>query len=102
MSLVIEQGENSSKQLNATTNARHDQNTGRTYAEAILKNGDIDLFKVSYINSGDIYGIKCDEIFPNYVGIQNADLSQLAANLGIPNSNIPNRIVPQAFLTCLI
>lgn len=101
LSLVIEQGENSSKQLNATTNARHDQNTGRTYAEAILKNGDIDLFKVSYINSGDIYGIKCDEIFPNYVGIQNADLSQLAANVGIPNSNIPNRIVPQAFFDLL-
>lgn len=101
LSLVIEQGENSSKQLNATTNARHDQNTSRTYAEAILKNGDIDLFKVSYINSGDIYGIKCDEIFPNYVGIQNADLSQLASNFGIPNSNIPNRIVPQAFFDLL-
>ena len=97
LSLVIEQGENSSKQLNAITNARHDKNTGRTYAEAILKNGDIDLFKVSYVNSGDIYGIKCDEIFPNYVGIQNSDLSQLAASFGIQNSNIPNRIVPQAF-----
>ena len=97
LSLVIEQGENSSKQLNAITNARHDKNAGRTYAEAILKNGDIDLFKVSYVNSGDIYGIKCDEIFPNYVGIQNSDLSQLAASFGIQNSNIPNRIVPQAF-----
>ncbi len=95
LSMVIEQGENSLKQLNAITNARHDNNVGRKYAEAILKNGDIDLFKVSYINSGDIYGIKCDEIFPNYVGVQNSDLNQLAINYGIPNSNVPNKIVPQ-------
>lgn len=98
LSIVMEQGENSSKQLNVTTNSRHDVNTGRTYSEAILKNGDIDLFKVSYINSEDIYGIKCDEIFPNYIGIQNSNLNQLASSLEIANSNnIPSKIDIGAF-----
>ena len=98
LSIVMEQGENSSKQLNVSTNSRHDINTGRTYSEAILKNGDIDLFKVSYINSEDIYGIKCDEIFPNYIGIQNSNLNQLVSNFGIADSNnIPSKIDIEAF-----
>lgn len=98
LSIVMEQGKNSSKQLNVSTNSRHDINTGRTYSEAILKNGDIDLFKVSCINSGDIYGVKCDEIFPNYIGIQNSNLNQLVSNFGIADSNnIPSKIDIDAF-----
>lgn len=85
LSLVIEQGENSSKQLNVVTTARHDVTTNRTYADATLKNGDIDLFKASYINSGDIYAVSCDEIFQGYVGTENSGLTQLAANFGIEN-----------------
>ena len=54
LALTISQGENSSKILNIETTARHDANNGRTYADATLKNGDIDLFQVSYINSGDV------------------------------------------------
>ena len=85
LSLVIAQGENSSKQLNVVTTARYDANTSRTYADATLKNGDIDLFKASYINSGDIYAVSCDEIFQGYVGTENSGLTQLAANFGIEN-----------------
>lgn len=85
LSLVIAQGENSSKQLNVVTTARHDITTNRTYADATLKNGDIDLFKASYINSGDIYAVSCDEIFQGYVGTENSGLTKLAANFGIEN-----------------
>ena len=85
LSFVIKQGENSSKELNVVTTARHDTTTSRTYADATLKNGDIDLFKVSYINSGDIYAISCDEIFQGYVGTENSGLTQLATNFGIEN-----------------
>ena len=85
LSLVIAQGENSSKQLNVVTTARHDVTTNRTYADATLKNGDINLFKASYINSGDIYAVSCDEIFQGYVGTENSGLTQLAANFGIEN-----------------
>lgn len=93
LSVNVEQGENSFKQLEAETNARHDAVSGRTYADAILKNGDIDLFKVSYINSGDIYAIKCDEVFANYVGIRNSGLTELASIYGIENTNnIPDSI----------
>ena len=85
LSLVIAQGENSSKQLNVVTTARHDVTTNRTYADATLKNGDINLFKASYINSGDIYAVSCDEIFQGYVGTENSGLTQLAENFGIEN-----------------
>ena len=89
----LQQGENSSKQLDVETNLRYDVNTNRTYADAKLKNGDIDLFKVSYINSEDIYAIKCDEVFPNYVGIKNLNLNELANKYGIDgNIIIPNTI----------
>lgn len=90
LELKIGQKDQSFKQLNATSTVRHDNLTNRTYADATLKNGDIDLFKVSYINSGDIYAIKCDEVFPNYVGIQNSNLTELASNYGI--DNFPNSI----------
>lgn len=51
ITFIKEQGEESSKQFNVVTTARHDKNTGRTYADATLKNGELDLFKASYINS---------------------------------------------------
>lgn len=99
MSLKIEKGEDSLKQLNIETNARHDKNTNRTYADAILKNGDIDLFNISYINSGDIYAIKCDEVFQNYVGFENIELSNIASNYGI--ENFPNTINLKQFINSL-
>ena len=93
LSFQLQQGEDSFKQLNVLTTSRHDVNTGRTYADAILKNGDIDLFQVSYINSNDIYAIKCEEVFANYVGIQNSGLKQLATNYGLNYAqNIPDSI----------
>lgn len=90
MSFVLAQGENSSKQFNAVTTSRHDLATNRTYSDITLKNGELDIFKVSYINSEDIYGIKCDEIFGSYVGIQNSNLTELGKNYGI--ENMPNNV----------
>lgn len=87
---VLSQGEDSQKQFNATTTARHDINTDRTYEDITLKNGELDILKASYINSGDIYGIKCDEVFYSYIGIQNSNLTELGQNYGI--ENIPNTI----------
>ena len=42
---VLSQGEDSQKQFNATTTARHDINTDRTYADITLKNGELDRLK---------------------------------------------------------
>ena len=66
LSFIRVQGEESSKQFSVDTTSRHDISTGRTYADAVLKNGELDLFKVSYINSDDIYAIKCDEVYERY------------------------------------
>lgn len=102
LSVNVEQGENSFKQLNVETNTRHDAISGRTYADAILKNGDIDLFEVSYINSGDIYAIKCDEVFANYVGIRNSGLQELATNYGVNSSEtIPDSIDINEYINLL-
>lgn len=93
LTATIEKGESSYKQLDVATTSKHDVTTGRTYADATIKNGDIDLFQVSYINCNDIYAIKCDEVFANYVGIRNSGLSELATSYGIDNAeNIPDSI----------
>lgn len=91
------QGENSSKSFNVVTTARHDANNGRTYADATLKNGDIDLFNVSFIKNqdatnGDIYAIKSSDVVDAYVGFRNAGLKQLAAKYNISTDVVPDTI----------
>ncbi len=93
----LAQGENSSKTFNVVTTARHDINNGRTYADATLKNGDIDLFNVSFIKNqdatnGDIYAIKSSDVVDAYVGFRNAGLRQLAAKYNISTDVVPDTI----------
>ncbi len=93
----LTQGENSSKTFNVVTTARHDINNGRTYADATLKNGDIDLFNVSFIKNqdatnGDIYAIKSSDVVDAYVGFRNAGLKQLAAKYNISTDVVPDTI----------
>ena len=88
----LEQGESSSKYFNIATTARHDINTDRTYADATLKNGDIDLFNVSYINSGDIYAIKSSDVADAYIGIRNSGLKELAAKYNISTDLVPDTV----------
>lgn len=91
--LSIEQGENSIKQLKINTTKRHDVNSGRTYRDATLKNGDLDIFNVSYINSGNIYAIKCDDVTPTYIGISNSNLQELATKYNLEFAEfVPNAI----------
>lgn len=91
--LTMEQGENNIKQINVDTTARYDVNTGRTYADATLKNGELDIFNVSYINSGDIYAIECVEVTPVYIGFRDGDFSSLVAKYGARNvDRLPDRV----------
>ena len=81
------------QEIKATTAARHDTQTGRTYSELTLKNGDADTLKFSYINSEDIYAIKCDDIIANYIGIRNNGLNQFMHNMGVSDvSNVPSSV----------
>ena len=97
-----QQGTDSLKVLNIDTSLRHDNVTKRTYADATLKNGDIDLFTLSYINSGDIYAIKCKEVVDNYVGMRNSGLQELARKHGISNAeSIPDSINFEEYATLL-
>ena len=94
LTTTIQDGTNV-QEIKATTSARHDINTGRTYSDITLKNGEADLLKVSYINSDDVYAIKCDDIMPNYIGIRNKELKAFAQNMGMSETdtqNIPDSI----------
>ncbi len=93
LSLTMTQGENSVKKLDLTTTTRHSVNANRTLSNISLMNGDLDIFDVSYINSNDIYAIKCDEVTPIYFGVRNSNLQELTANYGInTNIDIPNML----------
>lgn len=76
--------------FNIDTTARHDLTTGRTYADATLKNGDIDLVTVSYIKSEDIYAIRSGDVLDYYIGIRNSNLKELAAKYNISTDIIPD------------
>ena len=55
-------------------NSKYDNTTKRNYSEMTLKDGNIDLLNASYIHNDNIYGIKCDKIYENYIGIINDNL----------------------------
>ena len=97
--IVLTNGETSTKQFTLSTSARYDLNTNRTSADITLNNGELDLLSLSFINSADIYGIKCDDVFGNYIGIQNSNLSELASKYGI--SDVPYSINEVAFSSIL-
>lgn len=100
--LSIEQGKNSIKQLKINTTKRHDVNSGGTYWDATLKNGDLNICNVSYINSGDIYAIKCDDVTPIYVGFSNSNLQELATKYKLEGVEImPNALNTTAFASLL-
>ncbi len=87
LTTTVQDGANS-QEVKAATATRHDANTGRTYSEIALKNGEADTLKVSYINSGDVYAIKCDDIMANYIGIRNSELKKFAKNMGVSEAEI--------------
>lgn len=76
--------------INLTTITKHNSSNNRTYSEMALKKEDTDLLKISYMNSEDIYAIKCDDILGNYIGVQNRDLQLFAKKMGMGDAQIAN------------
>lgn len=92
LSTTVQDGSNA-QEINAVTSSRHDSQTGRTYSDITLKNGETDTLTVSYINSDDVYAIKCDDIMPNYIGIRNNELNKFMQNMGVTDvTKIPSSI----------
>ena len=87
---VAIQASNVSTNIKAVTASKHDSNTGKTYADVTLKNGEADLLKASYINSGDIYAVRCDDIVPAYIGVRNSNLKAAAKNWGLTEAEVAN------------
>lgn len=74
--------------INVITNTSHEAETGRTYTKATLKNEETELLKLFYINSDDVYAIKCEELLKYYIGIRNSDLKDFARKMGVDELNI--------------
>lgn len=81
LTTILEKGTDI-QNINVTTATRHDSTTGRTYAEANLKNGQENVLSFSYINSGNIYAIKCEDLLKYYIGVKNENLKKLTKELG--------------------
>lgn len=76
--------ENGTQNIKLGTTEKHSQNTGRTYSDITLYNGEAELLKTSYINSEDIHALYCKEIYePYYIGFRNSDLKEVASKIGI-------------------
>lgn len=102
MSFSIEQGTGNIKKFDINTVSKHDAINDRNHTDVILKNGELNLFQVSLLRNKDIYGLKCAEVYQNYVGFQNVGLSQLAEKYGIDNAkNLPDSIGFQEYTKLL-
>ena len=76
--------ETGTKEIKLGTTAKHNQNTGRTYSDIVLYNGEAELLKASYINSGDIYALYCKDIYePYYIGFRNSDIKEFISKMGV-------------------
>ena len=76
--------ETGTKEIKLGTTEKHNQNTGRTYSDITLYNGETELLKTSYINSGDIYAVYCKDVYePYYIGFRSNDIKEFISKMGM-------------------
>ncbi len=83
LSITQKAGQNE-QNVKITTNSQYNNTNKRSFSQATLKNGQEDLMKISYINSDDIYALKCDSVYEHYIGIRNKNLKQFMTTMGVP------------------
>ena len=77
------------KEITLGTTSKHNNSNGRTYSDMTLYNEGEELLKASYINSGDIYAVQCQDIYePYYIGFRNSNLKEFATNMGLSEEEI--------------
>lgn len=94
LKVSLQQNEEQPQEIQIDTTSRHDASTGRTYADAKLKAGENSI-SASYINSDNIYAVKCDNIYQHYIGFRNSELKELARKFELDEeeiSQIPDSI----------
>lgn len=72
-------------------NGKTDKENRLASAEAKLKYLTNDLFSVKYLQNGDVYGIKSDEVINKYLAFENNHLQDLAAKYQI-EGDFPDKI----------
>jgi len=71
------------KTIKIITNSKYDESTKRSSSEAILKNGENDLFKMSYANDDKIYALKNEQVYEHFIGIRNENLEEFLSDMGL-------------------
>lgn len=95
LNIAVQDEQGAKQEIDLATKSLYNATNNRSYSELVLKGKEEDLLKVSYINSNNVYAIKCEDIIANYIGIRNQNLKALATNLGMPQEiaeQIPDTI----------
>jgi len=74
-------------------NGKNDPINENEFRNIKIKYKDNELFQVSTIRNGDLYGTLLHDIITKYIAIENNNLHEFASKLGIENAeNIPDKI----------
>lgn len=76
--------------FNYSTNV--DVKNKKANAQISLKQNGIDALTINYLKNEDFYGILLKDIVNQYIVIENNNLKEFAAKLGMESLNIPNKI----------
>lgn len=85
------------KRMSLKTLKSFDRDKNNRSIDMKLLVDDYQLFDVVYINDGDKYALKSDEVAEVAIGVENNNLKEFARNMGIEDtSNIPDKIITNA------
>ena len=86
---------NNLQKIKLTSEGKIDKTNNYAYSENKLEYNNSTIFNLKYLQDGDIYALKSDEIVNAYVGVRNKNLKVLMQKLGISATfNIPDEIIP--------
>lgn len=86
---------NNLQKIKLTSDGKIDKTNNYAYSENKLEYSNSTIFNLKYLQDGDIYALKSDEIVNAYVGVRNKNLKVLMQKLGITATfDIPDEIIP--------
>lgn len=79
--------------FNVKYNMLENKGLNQSYADFTLSSNNQNIITMKYLKDGNIYGLKADNIVNKYLALENANLKEFFAKLGVKNvSEIPDSI----------
>ncbi len=83
----------SQKLLNIKSNGLQNSLTGQSYRDFMFSNNEENFLTLKYLKDGNVYGLFADNIVSKYLAVENSNLKDLFAKLGVEDvSQIPDLI----------